>query len=166
MGMATTAIPFETNQILLTSLPITVEHLLDERIGLHVRDRLELEQYQRHTLDGMVYKLSSAVLAEKLVDKRIERTHVFEHKVRYPRSWWQHFKQDVLDKTWLTRWFVDWRPVRYETKYKREVARLQADFTQWAKYPAADLVLAPESVHKHIVVPHEDMSVYWSHDGR
>lgn len=156
-------IPFESAEILLTALPVTVEHVLDERIGMYTRSQAELERYRRQALDGMVYKLSSAVLAETLVDKRITRSHVFEHKVLYPRSWWQHFKQDVLDKTWLTRWFVDWRPVTYKTEYKREVATLSADFRQYAKYPAADFVLSPPGAHKHVIVTHEDMSINWSH---
>lgn len=164
-GMANTHL-VQPRQVTLDALLVRVEHLLDDRIGMHTRSSAELEAYKSQILDGMVYKLSATVLAEKIVDKRITRSHVFEHKVIYPRSWWQHFKQDVLDKTWLTRWFVDWRPVKLKAEYKREVARLECNFRQYRKYPAADIVLAPPSVHKNVIVTHEDMGIYWSHDGR
>lgn len=150
----------DTRSITLDKLPISIQHL-DDKIGLVLRSSVELERYNHQVLDAMVWKLNAIVLAEKIVEKTIAKSHTFEHKVRYPRSWWQHFKQDVLNRTWVTRWIVRWKPVLLHTEYKYESVTLGADFTQYAKYPAADLVLAPESVHKGHIVVHEELTPYW-----
>lgn len=148
----------QTREVLLRKLPVRVEYLMDDRIGLHTRSATELEAFKSEVLDGMVYRLTSTVLAEQVVDKTVSKTHTFEHKVVFPRSWWQHFKRDALAKLWLTRWFVNWKPVKYETDYKRETMTLTANFKQYAKFPSADLVLTPESIHHGLVVWHEEVS--------
>lgn len=118
-----------------------------------------VEAYKQQTLDGMVYEINSYVLAEKLADKHVKREAVFTHNVVYPASWWQHFKKDVLKKTWLTRWFVNWRPILWVSDYKSEVATLEVNLKQYATFPSADLVLTPESIHQRFIVPYEQMHV-------
>lgn len=156
MEMAQTEL---SKSIPLESRRVLVQEIFDPRIGQHLRSNAEFQRYQEQMLDRLVYRLESFVLSEKLVEKRVVKSHVFEHKVRYPRSWWQHFKQDVLDRTRLTRWFVNWKPVKYKTEYKREHATLQADFRQYATFPAAD-ILTPPSIHHHLVVPSEELDVF------
>lgn len=155
-------IPFETNRAVLHNRLISVNRVLDHNVGEYMRSTMRLDEYKDELLDRLVYQLSAYVLAEKLVEKTIEREVEFEHKVVYPSTWWQHFKTDVLMKSFLTRWFVRWRPTRWTTKYKYERSVLRADFRQYALYPAVDYIVTPETFHHNVVIPHEQTNIFFT----
>ncbi len=121
-----------------------------EGIGDTIRNSLDFAVWRDHLVDRMVYQLTADVFAEKLAEERIEKTAFF--RVDVHASWWQHFKDDVLDRYRLTRWFVRWRPVRFKIVESQQT--LVADFKQYALFPAADIV-TPESIHRGFVVVQE-----------
>lgn len=156
MSMARTTI--ETATLTLENRPVRFTHSVDPRIGSHLRDHLEISSWQDHELDRLFYQLESFVLAEKVVEKTVERTgHMM---VSYPASWWQHFKQDALAKTWLTRWFVNWRPVGLHDEHR--YVTLRADFKRYATFPAADAIRTPEHIHKNVVVFSDEITPKWT----
>lgn len=147
------ALELGTELVHLDALKMRVAYAASPDLGMFFRDSLDVRKYQEHTLDKMIYELRACVLAEKLVDKRVEKTAFFS--MQRHSSWWQHFKDDVLDRFWLTRWFVRWRPVTFETVESSQT--LVADFKQYATFPAAD-IRTPEGYHKGIVVAKETIS--------
>lgn len=159
-GMANTD-TFGSEILKLDLLPIRYSQILDPRVGSGVRSSLEFSKYQSMALDKMVYELNTYILAEELVDKHVKRVACFTHNVVYPKTWWQHFKQDVLKKHRLTRWFVKWRPVVHKHEHKFDQATLEVNLKQYATFPAADLLWTPESIHYGVVVPKEKLSVYY-----
>ena len=136
-------------EILLEQLPVRFARA-EPNIGLTFLSNLDLATRQSQVIDAMVYEMSSFVLAEKLVDKTVEKK--FLVRVHRPASWWQHFKDDVLDRHWLTRWFVRWHPVVYQIEDHEDT--LVANFKQYATFPAADIQM-PEKYHKGVVVVKE-----------
>ena len=158
--MAHTEDIYQRHEELLTLDKILAHasYVIDPRLGQSFRNDLDLTYQRDYVAARLVANLTSTVLAEKIVDKTIEKQAEFEHKVVYPATWWHHFKNDVLTKTFLTRWFVRWRPVLWKVDYKYETATLTANFKQYAKYPACDYIVAPGEVHKQIIVPHEELT--------
>lgn len=151
---------FGTETLKLDLLPIRFSQAIDPKVGSLVRGEMTFGKYRSMSLDRMIHELNTFLLAEKLVDKKVKRVAVFTHNVVYPKTWWQHFKQDVLKKHRLTRWFVKWRPVVLKHEHKFEQATLEVDFTQYATFPAAD-IRTPESIHNGVVVAKENLNIYF-----
>lgn len=138
----------------LENLKCRVEQQFEE-IGLYTRSSLELKTFQDQFFKNMTYRLGAEVLAEKLVDKTIHER--LELSIYYPASWWQHFKQDVLNRFWATRWYVRRWPVRQVRDYKSKT--VTANFKQYATFPAVDIV-TPTSYHNGVIVAKEMLNVY------
>lgn len=143
-------VPTET--LVLDKLPVRFSRV-EDRLGSTFLGELQLTRRRDEMLDGMVYEMSSYVLAEKLVDKIVTKPAFF--RVHVHASWWQHFKDEVLDRFWATRWFVRWHPVRFDALDHQET--LVANFQQYATFPSAD-IRTPERYHGGVIIPFERVS--------
>ena len=93
----------------------------------HTLHSLRFDFTPDEILNRLVYKLSTEVLVEKVQE--------VEKEIKYPASWWQAFKLEVLPK-WFRRRF----PIRWKvTKVKLE---------RCAGYPQMKCVLPPEKLGK------------------
>lgn len=110
------------NKLQLEKLRFTIKQELSE---LSLQD-LSVDAWQSDLKDYMVFEVKGSIMAEKLLDDT----------VRYPRNWWQHFKEEVMPK-----WFTDRYPVEC-TVYS---------IKRYAKYPRLPMVFEG---HKAVI---EDM---------
>lgn len=115
-----------------------IKHSNQKAIGRQLLYDMKLERYQSIMFDEMVYRLSTDVWAEKLVDDYIPVEVSGSVTVKRPSTWWQHFKQSHFPAWALTRW-----PVVYAEEDVCLTARRRVHVRQYLKYPGNDHVLAP-----------------------
>lgn len=147
--------------IRLDAMPVRFQRIIDPRLGDFVRSNLFWRTYREEVLDRLVYQLNTYLLGEKLGEQKVTRVARFTHNVVYPKTWWQHFKQDVLKRYRWTRWYVRRWPVVNEHVHKFDQAKLEVDLRQYATFPAADLIMTPETIHNGIVIRHLTYDTYF-----
>jgi hypothetical protein len=119
---------------------------LEQRVGAHMIESLELHQVEDVFTRSIVTRLTADVLAEKLPPERVERSSEFTWE--FPASPFQHWKQKHQGAWWL-RWFVARRPVR-RTRHKK-VATLTVDLERYRTFPQCNYVF-PKDLGPYVKV--------------
>jgi len=131
----------------LTKLPIGISVLLSDYPT--VRDGLRLEGVRDLMLQGMIYQLTTYILAEEL-EKRTKEV-AFTYSV--PKNWWEHLKCS----------FPDWLKHRFPPKLIQYEVTKQVTFKKYATYPKAN-VLFPDKVGKLVryksFIEEEESGIY------
>lgn len=115
-----------------------VRHSNQTTIGWQLVHDMRMEQYQPVMFDELVYRLSTDVWAEKLVDDYIDVEFGGEVVASCPETWWQHFKMAHFPQWALAQW-----PVVYKEKTLCVRETKKVHVRQYLKYPGNDHVLAP-----------------------
>lgn len=98
---------------------------------------LEVENDIRFLTDDLVIRLEAFVLQDKLPPKTVTETkHVTTPPV--PATWWDHFKHDYKDRTWLKHLIVHLKPPLY--KVGGVEVGLTVDLERWVSYPEAQKI--------------------------
>lgn len=92
---------FKLNERTLERFKFTVSAVLNET-ELITSSNLGFEYYYNEVLNAMVLKLHAYLASERL-------QHII---VRYPKDWWQAFKE-----RWFPRWLLKRFPVKYHEEY-------------------------------------------------
>lgn len=102
-------------------------------IGRQVAENMTIERLIPYVTDEMVYRISTDVWAEKLVDDTIPVQVEQKYQWRTPAGWWQQFKQE---------WFPQWARDRWPVKWREDEVTLhtvkQVNIRQYLKYPEND----------------------------
>lgn len=127
---------FIKKDVTLERLKVTVQKVLTG----HVLMTTELESCRNEVINDLVFRLKAELMAEKLEDRK--QTVTFE----FPKSWWQHFKQEYFPK-----WLLNRFPVKLTSCEKTVI------FKRYATYPELPVVF-PETgrvVFKEYVIKKE-----------
>lgn len=127
-----------------------IEQVILERLrvvaqGCVSRDLLERAQYAGRSAEvevvaeavwgNVICRLSSEVLAEKLVDS------AETSELEVPATWWQHLKRDHFPAWFTRRW-----PVRV-AKFRQTVS-----FQRHRTYPNASIALPPKTFGYPVII--------------
>lgn len=96
---------FEFGECILERFKVTVSKVLGDAEPIALSN-LELEHYFNEVLDAMVLRLNAYLASEKL-------QHIV---VRYPKDWWQAFKERFFPKWLLRRFPVQYHEEHYEVR--------------------------------------------------
>lgn len=133
--MASQPATFTGEEIVFEKIRSYVTHATD--LGAAVAGSLELREWEEPILRQMVRQLSAEMLARKLVRDHYSTTR----GVDVPATWWQHLKDDHAP---------GWLKKRWPVRHKSIKVDLHIDFTRYATYPEADVVL-PERFGKAVI---------------
>jgi len=118
------------NEVVLTQLKETAQKVFSGYALMH----LKLENWKNDVADVLVYQLSTHILAEEVENRT--KTICF----KYPKSWWQMFKQQYFPK-WLLK--------KFPVKTKKDTRLVT--FKKYATYPKFLAIAFPEGYGGKIV---------------
>jgi hypothetical protein len=126
--------PVTSEQHVLEKLKVVSQIAVSRSVlPAFVRDNARFEVGEANpVLDQLIFRLRSAVLADKLVSERQAVT------LDIPASWWQHFKRD----SWLGRHRPQWMRRRWPVRFT--TMRQEVLFERYRTYPDASIALPSE----------------------
>lgn len=114
-----------------------------QRFSNEVVERMRIETWREFALDSLVACLEAEIYAEKVHEEKIhiedERTTFFY----FPRSVWQHFKQNQLKGTRLFGWFVRRWPVLNSCEVRKVPFNKTITVEQLAVFPMSPIKTPP-----------------------
>lgn len=131
-------------------VPLSIQKFVLEkaRLGLRLpvdsyifRDaQVSRDDLTEHLFDQMVYNLETYVLQDKLPPQEFTETRLVTSEPA-PATWWDHFKHEYKDRTWLKHLIVHLKPPLYHAKTKEVTFKVNLE--RWISYPEAQNI--PES---------------------
>ncbi len=128
----------ESVGVVETLTTLTLHHLkasISERVSASFLHDCRLEMTRDYLTDGLVLKLSTYVLADRVDIKTAAAST--EVDVVIPDGWWQMFKSEHK-ATWWGRWLVRHWPIR-PTTVTRHI-RVEIPIEQYLTFPKATRV--------------------------
>jgi len=115
------------NQIVFEELKVGASRAAD--VGAFVSDRTEMRTSNNVPgLHGMLVEMYTSILSRKLVSDTYQTSKTIE----VPATWSQHLKE-----AYAPQWILK----RYPIKKRDIVVELSVQFTRYATYPKADVVV-------------------------